>query len=292
MNFLKRKYYQLLTSFLKRYSSNDLAYIKANYYLKNNRKLHIGNPKEFTEKLQWLRLHVYNETYKDFVDKYEVRKYISEKIGDRYLNDLIGVYDSTDAIKFEELPNQFALKCTHGSGYNVIVKDKPTINVKEIKNKLNTYMSKNYYDKYKELIYKDIRPRIIAERYLYQTDSENIIDYKFYCISGSPKYVLVKTFHNHKYCNCFYDLDWNKLKNDVNYSAYLEEPIEKPKNFDELLNIAKKLSEDFIFIRVDLYSINGIVYFGELTFFPRAGFKRLTVERLNKELGDMIKLPI
>jgi hypothetical protein len=292
MNFFKRKYYQLKTSFLRRFGSNDLEFIKSNYYLKNNRKLELDNPREFTEKLQWLRLHLYNENYKDYVDKYEVRNYISKKIGDAYLNDLIGVYNIAEDLNFDELPHQFALKCTHGSGYNVIVKDKSIINIDDVKNRLNSYMSMNYYNKYKELIYKDIKPRIIAEKYLNQTDSEHIIDYKFYCVNGNPEYVLVKTNYNDQNHNCFYDLDWNKLESDVKISNYLEKHIEKPNNFDELIDIAKKLSEGFIFLRVDLYSINDKVYFGELTFFPRAGFKRLAVERLNIELGDKMTLPI
>jgi hypothetical protein len=292
MNFLKRKYYQLLTKYLSNKPNADLDYIKAQYYLKNERALDLENPTEFTEKLQWLKLHLYTEDYKNYVDKYEVRTYVEEKVGKGYLVDFIGVYDNVDDIDFNTLPNQFALKGTHGSGYNVIVDNKSKINESDVKRTLKTYLKSNYYNKYKELIYRDIEPRILAEHYLDQTDSENILDYKFFCIHGEPNYIWVKTFDDGKYRNCYYDLNWNKVEGDINTKSYLYKAIPKPENLDELIDIAKKLSEDFIFIRVDLYSISGKIYFGELTFFPWAGLKRLTVEHLNKELGDLIQLPI
>ena len=292
MNFFERKYYQLLSKYLRNKPNADIAYIKTQYYLKNQRRLNLEEPEDFMEKLQWLKLNLYNEDYKDFVDKYEVRQYVEAKIGKDYLVDMIGVYDNVDAINFDELPNQFALKGTHGSGYNVIVEDKSKIDVAKVKQKLKSYLNLNYYNKYKEPIYKAIQPRILVEHYLDQTDSENIIDYKLFCIHGDPKYIWTKTFYDGKYRNCYYDLDWNKLENDNNTKSFIDRDIPRPDNLDELIEISKKLSKDFIFIRVDLYSISGKTYFGELTFFPWAALKRLSVERLNKELGDMIQLPI
>jgi len=292
MNFIKRKYYQLFSKYLKNKPNSDISYIKAQYYLKNGKRLGLDNPTEFMEKLQWLNQNLYNEDYKDFVDKYEVRKYVEQKIGKGFLVDFIDVFDTVEAIDFDVLPNQFALKGTHGSGYNVIVDDKSKIDENDVKQTLKKYLNSNYYNKYKESIYKSVQPRILAEHYLDQTDSENILDYKFFCIHGEPKYIWVKTFNDGKYRNCYYDLDWNKVKGDSNTKNYLSKVIPKPENLDELITIAQKLSKDFIFVRVDLYSISGKIYFGELTFFPWAGLKRLTVERLNKELGDAINLPV
>lgn len=292
MNYIKRKYYQLLSKYLKNKPNADLAFVKAQYYLKNEKYLNIGQPREFMEKLQWLKLNLYNEDYKNFVDKYEVRQYVKDKIGEEYLVDIIGIYQDVDDIDFDTLPDQFALKGTHGSGYNVIVDDKSKIDVLEVKQTLKKYLRKNYYFKYKEPIYKEIKPRILAEHYLDQTDSENIVDYKFFCIHGKPKYIWAKTFCNGKYRNCYYDIEWNKVEGDSNTKNYLEKDLPKPDNLNELISISEKLSGDFIFVRVDLYSINGKTYFGELTFFPWAALKRLTVERLNKELGDLIQLPI
>ncbi|WP_179352634.1 ATP-grasp fold amidoligase family protein [Winogradskyella vidalii] len=292
MNFIKRKYYQLFSKYLKNKPNADIAYIKAQYYLKNERRLNLDQPTEFMEKLQWLNQNLYHEEYKDFVDKYEVRNYVEQKIGEGFLVDFIAVFDSVDAIDFNALPNQFALKGTHGSGYNVIVSDKTTINEDEVKRTLKKYMRSNYYHKYKERIYKDIQPRILAEHYLDQTDCENIIDYKFYCIHGDPKYVLVKTLVKGQYKKCIYDLEWNKLQPKDTSKGFINKNLPQPDNFEELVTIAKKLSEEFIFVRVDLYSISGKIYFGELTFFPTGALKRLSVERLNKTLGDMIQLPI
>lgn len=292
MNFFKRKYYQLLTKYLKNKPNADIAFVKAQYYLKNEVHLNLEQPKEFMEKLQWLKLHLYNEDYKDYVDKYEVRNFVESVIGKQYLVDIIGVYEDVDGINFDELPNQFALKGTHGSGYNVIVNDKSSIDINEVKQTLKKYLKQNYYHKYKEPIYRTIKPRILAEHYLDQSDSENILDYKFFCIHGEPKYIWAKTFYDGKYRNCYYDLDWNKLENDNNTKSYIDKDLERPANLDELIEISKKLSKNFIFVRVDLYSISGKPYFGELTFFPWAALKRLTVERLNTELGDLIKLPI
>ncbi|NRR91854.1 glycosyltransferase [Winogradskyella undariae] len=292
MNFIKRKYYQLFSKYLKNKPNSDISYIKAQYYLKNEKRLDLDNPTEFVEKLQWLNQNLYNEDYKDFVDKYEVRKYVEQKIGKGFLVDFIDVFDTVEAIDFDALPNQFALKGTHGSGYNVIVSDKSTINVNEVKCRLKKYMQSNYYNKYKERIYKKVKPRILAEHYLDQTDSENIIDYKFYCIHGDPKYILVRTLTSDGYKKCVYDLNWNKLENTKESKGFFCKDLPKPDNFEELVTIAKKLAEEFIFVRVDLYSISGKIYFGELTFFPTGALKRLSVEKLNKELGDLIQLPI
>jgi len=269
----------------------DVSHAKTIFRLKNNKKLNLENPQEFSEKIKWLKLFKYTEAYKNYVDKYEVRAYVKEKIGASYLNTVIGVYDNVDDINFDDLPNQFALKGTHGSGYNIIVEDKNKLDWSETKKELIKYMSSNYYYKYREKIYKDVKPRILAEHYLDQMDNDHIIDYKFYCIHGKPTYVLVKTLDNGEDKNCFYDLQWNKLEPDLNKHDFLSKDIPKPNNLNELIIIAEKLADGFIFIRVDLYSISDKIYFGELTFFPTAGNKRLRVERLNKELGDLIQLP-
>lgn len=292
MNFFKRKCYQWRVKYLKNKPNADTDYIKAKYFLDNGKYLRLNPPEEFTEKIQWLNLNLYREDFKDFVDKYEVRNYVKSKIGEDYLVGFIGIYEDVDSIDFKALPNKFALKGTHGSGYNVIVDDKSKIDITEVKQTLTKYLNTNYYNRYKEAIYKEVKPRILAEHYLDQSDSENIIDFKFFCIDGEPKYIWVKTYNEGRFRNCYYDLDWNKLEDDNNKKNFLSKPIPKPVNLNELIAISKKLSEGFIFVRVDLYSIRGKIYFGELTFFPWAGLKRITVERLNYELGDLIELPI
>jgi hypothetical protein len=244
------------------------------------------------DKIQWLKHYFYTENYGYLVDKYEVREFIRERIGEKYLNKFIDVFYTVNDINFENLPNQFALKGTHGSGYNIIVDDKSKLNWEKAKVKLIKFLKSDYSKKNEENIYKALIPKILVEEYLYDLNDNYIIDYKFFCFHGKAKYVWVKTFHDGKYRNCYFDLNWNKIKDDSNTKNYLEIDIPKPENLDEMINISNKLSEDFIFVRVDLYSIKMKVYFGELTFFPWGGKVRLTVERFNKEFGDLIQLPI
>lgn len=291
MIFFQRKYFQLLSEFYKK-TGRDLSYAQTFYRLKNNQKLNLESPEEFTEKIQWLKYNLYTEDYKDFVDKYEVRKYVEKTIGNQYLNELLAVYEDADLIDFDQLPDKFVLQLTHGSGYNVIVEDKSDMNSENVKSKLNKYLSMNYFNKYRERIYKNIKPRIIAVKYLEQPEHDYIIDYKFYCIHGKPECVWVKTFDSGKFRNAYYTTSWEKILPDENNSDFLTKDIPKPDTLDKMIELAQKLSTGFIFLRVDLYSIGGKIYFGELTFFPWGGNRRLTVEHLNQDLGKLMLLPI
>jgi hypothetical protein len=292
MKFLKRKYYQIYIGLLEFVKASNETKSKVKFYYKNNKRLNLQNPVEFMDKIQWLKLYYYTENYGYLVDKYEVREFIKERIGEKYLNKFIDVFYTVNEINFENLPNQFALKGTHGSGYNIIVDDKSKLNWEKAKVKLLKFLKSDYSKKNEENIYKALIPKILVEEYLSDLNDNYIIDYKFFCFHGKAKYVWVKTFHDGKYRNCYFDLNWNKIKDDSNKKNYLEIDIPKPENLDEMINISNKLSEDFIFVRVDLYSIKMKVYFGELTFFPWGGKERLTVERFNKEFGDLIQLPI
>ena len=289
---IKRKVFAIYIVILKMFGASDIAISKAKYYYKNLKFLNLDQPEDFMEKLQWLKLFYYKESYMNYVDKYEVRAFVKERIGEQYLNSIIGVFDEVDDINFDELPNQFALKATHGSGFNVIVPDKTKLNIKKAKKNLCGFMKKDYSKVNQEAIYKEVKPRILAENYLPQLEEKSIVDYKFFCFNGSVKYVWVKTFHDEKYRNCYYDLDWNKIEEENYRSNFLDLDIKRPDNFEEMIWAAEKLSQDFIFMRVDLYSIQNKIYFGELTFFPWGGKQRLTVERFNKEFGDLIQLPI
>jgi len=290
MNFFKRKFYRFYVDFLKG-SNNDVKYLKAQYYLKNERKLDIDDPKEFTEKIQWLKLFYYTEAYKDFADKYEVRKYVKDKVGEGVLNEIYGVYEHPEEIELNDLPESFVLKCTHASGTNIVVKKKSRLDWRKAKKQLNKWLAANYYKKSRERIYKDIQPRILAEKYLSGLADGSIIDYKFYCFNGRPEYVLVKVEENGTDKKCYYTMDWEKVWPENITKSFLVTDIPKPSNFDEMRDVAVKLSQGFIFVRVDLYSVSGKTLFGEMTFFPTGGIKRLGVERLNKEMGDLIKLP-
>ena len=292
MNFFKRKYCKLNIAFLKLLGGNDEKISKLQYFQKNGVNPDLKNPREFMEKTQWLKLYYYTEKYGKYVDKYEVRRHVKEKVGEKYLNDIIGVFDSVSDIKFDNLPKQFVLKGTHGSGYNVIVKDKSKLDVNKTKKKLSQFLSDNYYYKFRELIYKDVKPRILIEKYISETDSDSLIDYKFHCFHGEPKYVFVQRNTPSNLKKGFYDMSWNKVMPENHIPAFSDAEFVKPDNFDEMIQVATKLSEGFIFLRVDLYSIGNKIIFGELTFFSNAGNIRSSIERFNTEFGDLMKLPL
>lgn len=292
MNFFNRKYYKLRIKLLRLTKGNDEKITIFQYLIKNNHRPDLKNPKELTEKLLWLKLNYYTENYGKYVDKYEVRNYVEKKIGKKYLNELFGVYHSVSQINFDTLPNQFVLKGTHGSGYNIIVEDRSQLNIKQTKKKLNWFLSQNYYDKFQEAIYKNVKPRIIAEKYISKIDNYSVVEYKFYCYSGVPKYIYAEKKKLDNIQKCFYDLEWNKILPQKHNPIFIESIFMKPNNLEEMLEVATKLSEGFIFMRVDLYSVGNKITFGELTFFTSAGLIKSTIERFNTEYGDLIELPI
>ncbi|HLA56936.1 MAG TPA: ATP-grasp fold amidoligase family protein [Flavobacterium sp.] len=292
MNFFKRKFYQIYLKLLNLFGADDVYYSKVKFYYKNNKKLDLDTPSEFMEKIQWLKLFHYTEDYGHYVDKYAVRDYVKEAVGEKYLVGIFDVYEDVDKIDFDALPNQFVMKGTHGSGYNIIVKDKSKLDIEKAKKTLKKFLGMNYYDSEKEKIYRTVKPRILVEKYLSELDNDNdIVDYKFFCFHGEPRYIWVKTFDDGKYRNSYYDLDWNQVGSDSNTKCFLYKAMNKPGNLDEMIGVARKLAHPFIFVRVDLYSIHDKTYFGELTFFPWAGKSRLTVECFNKEFGEQIYLP-
>lgn len=270
---------------------SDIYFCNKKYFKYNKRQLNIDCPTEFMEKIQWLKLNFYKEEYGCYVDKFEVRDYVAKKIGEKYLNPIYGVYDSFNVIDFSILLDKFIIKGTHGSGMNILVTDKSKIDLKEIEKKIKYFLNKNYFKVNREYVYKTLKPRIVVE-HLIDTGENQLNDYKFYCFNGIPKYVLVKTSVNGVEKKCFYDLNWVKLCQETITKDYYEDEFEKPDNFNEMLEVATKLSEGFIFVRVDLYSHENKVIFGELTFFPTGGMKRLKIERLNQEMGDAIQLPL
>ena len=253
-------------------------------------KLNLDTPQTFNEKLQWLKLYDRNPDYTKMVDKYEVRKYIKEKIGEEYLIPLIDVYDKFDDIDFDKLPNQFVIKCTHDSGGLVICKDKNNLHVKAAKKKINKFMKRNYYKVHREWPYKNVKPRIIIEKYMEDTKAKELVDYKFMCFDGEPKLSFTcSERYNNGLKVTFFDLDWNKLPFERHYPSSNKKII-KPINYDLMLKFSKILSDDIPFVRVDWYEINGKLYFGELTFYPGSGYEEFTPSKYDKIIGDFIKL--
>lgn len=230
--------------------------------------LNLKNPKYVGEKIQWIKLNVDMTQYGKYVDKFEVRNYIKDTIGEEYLPKIYGVYNNAYEINFDKLPNKFVLKLTNGSGGNIICKDKETLDEKSICKKLNKWTNEKFYRYTKEDQYKDVKSRIVCEEYL-EDETGSLRDYKFHCANGKIHMIEVHTdrFTNHK--ENYYDSEWNELnvickKEKVPY-------IEKPENIEEMKNLSGILSKQFPYVRVDFYSVKGKIYFGELTFTPANG---------------------
>lgn len=263
---------------------SDVTFLKLKYFIRTSNFLNLKNPKRFNEKLQWLKLNSPDDLYK-YIDKYEIRNHIKDTIGEKFLNDLLGVYESYDEINFEKLPNKFVIKATHLSGDVLIVKDKNSIDHTFVKKKLESWLKRNYYWEHRERAYGKIEPRIIIEKFLI----DNISDYKFYCFNGDVKLVQVISDRESKKSINFYNLDWKKLNiKRVGVSNYKD--FEMPQNFDEMVNISKKLSKIHKFVRVDLYNIEGEIIFGELTFFPTAGFSNFNNKKYDYLLGSWLNI--
>lgn len=269
----------------------DELYLKIQYRLHTGKPLNLKSPKTFNEKLQWLKIYNRKPEYTKLVDKYEVRKYIAETIGEKYLIPLIGVYDDVDKIDWDSLPNQFVLKCTHGSGYNIICKDKSKLNIKQVKRKLKLWMNTNYYWRGREWPYKNVKPRIICEKYMVDESGTELKDYKIFCFNGEPKIIQVdfNRFIDHK--RNLYDLRWNYIPLSIKYPTDPNKNIEKPQRLEEMLKIAKILSKDYPHVRVDLYSIYDKIYFGEMTFYHESGFGKFWPPSYDYLFGSWLQLP-
>ena len=261
------------------------------YYL--GKKLDLKNPVEFNQKIQWLKTYYHPDILTKLVDKYAVREYVKEKVGEQYLNDLIAVYDKASKVNFDELPNQFVIKGVHGFHFNLIVKDKTKLNRNKARFLMNKWMHKNqYYRGGLEWAYKNVPPRLIAEKYLEEMDKDVILDYKFFCFNGEPKFLQIDVERGINDQRAFYDLEWNKLEFYNKENRLYEGEMTQPENFEEMIWVARTLADKFPFVRVDLYSIKNKTIFGEMTFYPADGRKDFHPAHYNKILGDMIKLPI
>lgn len=254
---------------------------------------HLNHPRTFNEKLQWLKLNDRHAEYTQMVDKIDAKKYVASIIGDKYIIPTLGVWNSVDEIEWDKLPNQFVIKVSSDSGGIVVCKDKQTLDIEKAKEKLSNGWGKNYYVHNKEYPYRDLTPRIIAEEYKEDESGYELRDYKIFCFNGEPKILFVasdrqKAGEDTKFD--FFDLNWNHLP-FTNGHPNSKEFIAKPKNFDEMLEIAKKLSVGIPQVRIDLYNCNGQIYFGEITFFHWSGMTAFDPIEWDFKLGKMIKLP-
>ena len=276
--------------------ANVLSYkkfIKIEYRNRMRKKLNLKNPQTFNEKLQWLKIYDRKPIYTTMVDKYEVKNYVADKIGDEYIIPTLGVWDSFDEIDFDSLPDQFVLKCTHDSGGLVICKDKSKLNKEKAKKKIELSLNRNYYYHGREWAYKDVKPRVIAEKYMEDKNSKDLKDYKFFCFDGKVKAMFIATDRFTQGVETkfdFYDTNFEHLP-FTNGHPNAECVIEKPKHFEKMKELAEILSKGIPQIRVDFYEIDDEVYFGELTFFHWSGMVPFVPEKWDYVFGEWIELP-
>lgn len=271
---------------------SDDVYLKWMYRIWMGKKLNLDEPKTFNEKLQWLKLHDRKPMYTQMVDKCEAKKYVSEKIGGGYIIPTLGVWNSFDEIDFDELPDQFVLKTTHDSGGVVICRDKSAFDINLAKKKIVKSLKTNYYMQGREWPYKDVQPRIIAEKFMIDETGDTITDYKFYCFNGEPRYLYVSYgLEDHRTAALsFLTLNWEFAPfSRSDYKAFEELP-KKPHLFNEMVEIAKHLASNIDFIRIDLYEINNQIYFSELTFYPCSGLMLFVPEEWDYRMGRMLDL--
>lgn len=296
INFLRCIYGKYRDIYRKH--SNPEKVLKKMFKTNIGYELDLNNPKTFNEKLQWLKLYNHNDVYTTMVDKYAVKEYVADKIGKKYIIPTLGVWNHFDEIDFNKLPKRFVLKCTHDCGSVILVKDKYFLDKAATKNKLESALRHNYYYSCYEWPYKNVPPKIIAETFMIDVNNtktldDDLTDYKFMCFHGEVKCIFTCTQRRsvdglHV---TFFDRDWNQLPFERHYPAAELGTIPKPKNLELMKALAERLSEHIPFVRVDFYEINGMVYFGELTFFPGAGFEEFSPVKYDYLLGSWIKLP-
>jgi len=273
-------------------NKSDEYVIRREYKAFYKRALDLQNPVRYTEKLQWLKLYDRKDIYTTMVDKYMVKKYVSDLIGEEYVIPTLYVWDDVEDINFDDLPNSFVLKCTHDSGSIVICKDKSVLDVNQAKSKLEFFMRRNYYKTSREWPYKNVKPRIICEPYLEDLQYKELRDYKFFTFGGVPKALYIAqgrggdgvTLAN------FFDMDFKHLEFCIDHEMSQDLP-DKPVNFEKMKELAGILSKGTPQLRVDFYEVNGRLYFGEMTFFHCSGFIGFKPDKWDYTFGEWVTLP-
>lgn len=271
----------------------DPLMLKLLYRFKLGKKLNLKNPRTFNEKLQWLKLYDRKPEYTTMVDKYAVKKYVANRIGEEYIIPTLGIWDRAEDIDFDKLPNQFVLKTTQGGGGNdvVICKDKTKLNRTETVKLLKISLSRDIYRLLREWPYKNVPRRIIAEKYMEDTSSQELRDYKIFNFNGVSKVIQMDYNRFVKHMKKLYTPEWDELDFEFNYPTDKNVKFDKPTTLVEMLGLAKKLSAGIPFLRTDFYCVDGKTYFGELTFFPASGFGKFIPEEYDEKLGSWISIP-
>ena len=275
--FLKNKtlfYLEKRKSFLKR----------------KNRNYNESNIITFQNKLDYLLIHESPEYKSILADKIRLGEYSQKILGKNICVPILKIYNDSSEINLDDLPEKFVLKCNHGSSFNILVKDKSEFNLQKAKKLLNKWMNSNYGFVFFEPQYFFIKRKILLSPYL----GRDLKEYKIFCFNGEPKYIVVsKGLNNGMHLYNYYDLNWNLTEIEHNLLEYVRDPtvnIEKPKNLNLMIEYAKKLSAEFVFVRVDLYDINGTIYLSEMTFSPSDNNMKYKNEEQRIYLGSLLDI--
>ena len=272
---------------------DDRTFIKWEYFSGMRKFPNIDNPKTYNEKLQWLKLNCIHPEYSRIVDKAEAKEYVKEVLGEgaeQHIIPTLGIWNAFDDINFDVLPNQFVLKTTHDSGGVVVIKDKAKMNIVEVREKIENSLKHNFFYEHREYPYKTVKPRILAEKYMVDESGTELKDYKFFCFHGEPKMLFVATDRPFDTRFDFFDTEWNHLPFKQGHPL-ASKKINKPVGLEKMLELSRILSKGFPHIRVDLYDINGNIYFGELTFFHFSGNVPFEPEEWDCIIGEWLNLP-
>ena len=275
---------------VKYWLTTDEAYIRNRYRDTFNEELNLDFPSAFSEKIQWLKLFHRKGDYSFLADKYEVRKYVQGRSSSKYLNNLIAVYSRVEDICVDTLPSSFVLKANHGSGWNIVVKNKDEVDWRASMRKLRSWLGQNYYYFGREWVYKNIEPKILCESLLLGVDGGIPYDYKVFTFNGNPLVIQVDVDRFGKHTRAFYDTEWKRLPFTIMYPQYAFE-LEKPQPLAEMLEVASLLGRNIPFCRVDLYAIGKSIKFGELTFYPGNGMEKFIPAEFDLTIGNMLQLP-
>lgn len=269
---------------------SDEDFLKMLFQVHMDRKLDLDNPKTFNEKLQWLKIHDRKPEYITMVDKYAAKKYVADIIGEEYIIPTLGKWDKFDDIDFNALPNQFVLKCNHDSGSIVIVRDKSKFDKVAAKKKIERGLKRNPYWYAREWPYKDVKPCIIAEKYMEDSATKELRDYKFYTFDGVVRYLMIVSGRGHDTRADYFDENFNKQNFKWGYLPADVTPA-RPACFEKMKSLAEQLSRNIPHVRVDFYECDDRLYFGELTFYDAAGFAKFDPAEWDEKLGKLITIP-
>lgn len=273
------------------YLLDDKKYLKIKYFIKLRERLNLKNPQTFNEKLQWLKINDRKDIYTTMVDKYMVKEYVANIIGEQYIIPTLGIYNTFDEIDFEKLPEKFVIKCTHDSGSTIVCQDKKNFNIKEAKKEINKSLKYNYYYSGREWPYKNVKPKILVEQYILDNELKELRDYKIFCFNGKAKIFKVDYNRFSEHRANYYDKNLKLLEfGEKICPPEINKKIDIPKDIYKMFDLSEIISQKLKFARIDFYYANNKIYFGEITFYPASGFGKFVPSVWDKKLGKLINL--